>query len=99
MTKLQKYDTDSEILETKSRLEYVKDFHDAGVEAYPSLSTPDLLRADFTHQNVNLLPLSGISNQTTVLCGGFDGPIVYESDAHGFNNPTDYSLQKISLMD
>ena len=94
ITKLSKNGTGSEHLETGSRLGTVRDLQEIGIQAVPSLSTPDLLGENFRNKDATLLPLAGISNQTTVLCNGFDGPIMYNSDRHGFNNPTDYWHQK-----
>ena len=79
----------------RSRGQVVSDLRDAGIAAVPRLVPARLLeemrdgtyRSRILSKGRELLPLSGLSNRTTVLCNETGRWAIYESDEHGFRNP------------
>lgn len=68
----------------RSLLEVVRDLRAEEVPALPYLIGSFALDEDLEPP---LLPISGVSTTTTVLCNESGAYTVYESDEHGFNNP------------
>jgi len=67
----------------RSRLEFYQDRRKINKDVVLSV-TPNLL---LTEKNLNLYPLSGISNRETVMCNENGYYSIYNSDRYGFNNP------------
>jgi hypothetical protein len=72
----------------RSSTEVVRDLRAGGVQAYPYAFIGDLGSTGFELNGTDVFPLAGISRTTTVLCNEVGEPVVYESDEHGFNNPS-----------
>jgi hypothetical protein len=82
--------------DARSRMERVRALRAEGVEAVPRVVPSALretspegeLRSQVAVDGRELLPLSGISRRTTVLCNETGEYAIYQSDEHGFRNPT-----------
>ena len=82
--------------DARTRLEVVQELRARGVRAYPDVFPAVLFTAGseytiksiFQSQLGEFLPLGGIANATTVFCNESGEYIVYESDEHGFHNPS-----------
>ena len=70
-------------LDKRSRLEFYKDRSKINKDIVLSV-TPNMLTAE---KNLNLYPLSGISNRETIMCNENGYYSIYNSDRYGFNNP------------
>ena len=81
--------------DTRSRLEVVLDFEKRGVKAVPVVVPNALLQKPgnvsrhsvIRINDVEVLPVAGISNVFTVNCNENGAYATYLSDEHGFNNP------------
>jgi hypothetical protein len=72
----------------RSKFEVINAFNAIGIRAVPTI-TPRLwaeLNAPRA-LDMQLIPLSGLSQRTTVFCNEGGEFATYESDEHGFNNP------------
>ena len=70
-------------LDSKSRFDYFKEElkKDKNIKlAYGSTEF-------YNYQNLDILPLSGISNSKTIMCNELGFFSIYNSDRYGFNNP------------
>jgi hypothetical protein len=67
----------------RSKLEIYNDLKKTENNIFPSVHPI----FHMSEQNENLLPLSGISNSTTIVCNENGYYQIYESDRYGFNNP------------
>ena len=82
--------------DARSRMAVVDDLRARGIEAVPRLvpsrlleeSPEGRLRSRISLGGRELLPLSGISRRSTVLCSETGQYAIYPSDEHGFRNPT-----------
>lgn len=76
--------------DSRRPLEVIADLRKQGVDAYPIIPAASFLRG-----NSLLFPLNaGISHKTTVLCNESGEYAIYESDEHGFNNPSGIFAQE-----
>lgn len=75
----------------RSRLDVLEDLETEGRQAVPATSPKYILR---DLDNWPVLPLGAISRSTTVYCNETGEFVVYESDEHGFRNPTDLWASK-----
>ena len=82
--------------DTRGKWEVVRDLRAEGVDAYPAVFAPYLLRTGFdgalhsplTLDGDEVLPLlGGVPGARTVLCNESGAYVTYDSDAFGFNNP------------
>lgn len=73
--------------DTRDKLTVLKQLRASGLNAYPSL-VPDQYLSTFNQNNQKLFPFGGISNSTTVYCNENGYWSIYDSDEHGFNNPS-----------
>ena len=75
--------------DSRTRYQAYLDFVEEGNDIYPSLSAAQFLGENGPERDANkLLPLAGISKKTTLFCNESGEYITYQSDEHGFNNPT-----------
>jgi hypothetical protein len=82
--------------DTRTQLQVVRDLRLKGVNAVPAVyplgffaRQPDgTLKSQITIHNVEVLPLSGSSKRLTVFCNEAGQWITYQSDEHGFHNPS-----------
>ena len=72
--------------DARSGAQVLEDFRRAGKDAWPAMSSGDLLRGE---EEPTLLPLGGISGVLTVACNEIGVPLIYPSDGRGFLNPPD----------
>lgn len=80
----------------RTKLEVVTDLRKQNIEAVPTIvpagllkEQPDgTLKSRITIDGAEVLPLGGISNRVTVQCNETGEYTIYDSDEHGFNNPT-----------
>lgn len=75
----------------RSRLDVVEDLETERRPAVPAASPKYILR---DLDNWPVLPLGAISRSTTIYCNETGEFVVYESDEHGFRNPTDLWTSK-----
>jgi hypothetical protein len=76
-------------------IEVLTDLQARGVDAVPTVYPADFLdqqpggslRSVIRIKNEEVLPLSGISNKSSVLCNENGAYTIYQSDEHGFHNP------------
>lgn len=74
----------------------VTDIRAGGGRAYPAVFPAYLMQTDLDGalhspivvDGVEVLPLGGVAATPTVLCNESGEHVIYESDEHGFNNPT-----------
>ena len=82
--------------DTRYKYQVVTDLQRQGVLAVPNVNpalflsraSDGKLRSRITINSTETLPLSGIANELTVYCNENGDFVMYESDEHGFNNPT-----------
>ncbi|MBW2420448.1 MAG: hypothetical protein JRH19_18040 [Deltaproteobacteria bacterium] len=82
--------------DARSRMALVRELRARGIAAVPRIvpaalreeSPEGVLRSRVSIGGRELLPLSGISRRPTVLCNESGQYAVYDSDEHGFRNPT-----------
>ena len=82
--------------DTRSKLEVIADLRRKGIDAYPGIpprwlldkSADGSLKSALIINSAEVLPLGGISNKVTVFCNENGDYTIYESDEHGFHNPT-----------
>jgi hypothetical protein len=72
----------------RSAMQYTRDLRFDGVQAYPTTFIGSLGPTGFQLDGADVFPLAGISQVPTALCNDWNELIVYDSDEHGFNNPT-----------
>jgi lysophospholipase L1-like esterase len=85
----------------RTKLEVIKDLNIQGVDAVPSVYGSRLSRViGTTREELNhLLPLSGVSNKTTVESNESGKYLIYKSDRHGFNNPdSQWDVQSLDWL-
>ena len=78
---------DSNTDDPRDKFTVLTEIREQGRNAYPSL-IPDQYLPEFDLDQQELFPLGGISNSTTVFCNENGYWSIYESDEHGFNNPS-----------
>lgn len=66
----------------------VQEYRDRGFDTYPIIFPRWHLRHSATSNGDRFFPLAGISNRHTLFCNESGEWVVYQSDEHGFNNPT-----------
>ncbi|MBT5398957.1 hypothetical protein HOL24_00285 [bacterium] len=70
--------------DVRTKYQVVNDYKGAAVPAvFPSM----FLDSNLMHGDMEVLPLAGIANKTTVYCNESGDYSIYESDRYGFNNP------------
>ena len=70
----------------RSKLEVIESLIENGIDAVPTFNPSKLaLNGD----EIDLYPLSGVSNKTTVYNNESGKYLIYKSDRYGFNNPDD----------
>ena len=82
--------------DNRTLLEAVNGFRQNGADAVPTIAPRDLLkphddgtlRSVINNSGTEVLPLGGISNKLTIFCNETGKYITYDSDEHGFHNPT-----------
>ena len=82
-------------LDTRSKLDVVKDLERQQIRAAPNIFPRSLLkkqadgpvRSVLSVNGAETLPLGGIANRTTVFCNENGQYVIYQSDDHGFHNP------------
>jgi hypothetical protein len=82
--------------DTRSKMEVVDDLRREGHDAVPALFPQGFFatQEDGTQKSIlsfngaESLPLAGISNRLTVVCNESGQYVNYQSDEHGFNNPS-----------
>lgn len=73
----------------RSTVEVIRDLRAQGRDAYPPVSPGVFPDSDGIEvNNVKFFPLGGVSKAATAFCNEAGEWIVYDSDEHGFNNPT-----------
>ncbi|RKZ48875.1 MAG: hypothetical protein DRR16_25600 [Candidatus Parabeggiatoa sp. nov. 3] len=85
--------------DTRTKQEVIDDLKKRSVDAvpfvYPSLHVSS---NGLEIEGQRIFPLGGISQKTTVLCNENGEWAIYESDEHGFNNPTGLFEEGIDLL-
>ncbi len=75
--------------DTRKAREVIKDMKKGGVDAVRVFAPTFLVEFNgLEREGKRIFPLSGLSRKTTVLCNENGEWAIYESDEHGFNNPT-----------
>jgi hypothetical protein len=75
--------------DSRTRYQAYLDLVEEGIDIYPSLSVAQFLGENGQESNGSrILPLAGISKKTTLFCNESGEYVTYQSDEHGFNNPT-----------
>jgi hypothetical protein len=84
--------------DARTRYQAYLDFVEEGSDIYPSLSAAQFLGENGQESDENrILPLAGISKKTTLFCNESGEYVIYQSDEHGFNNPT--GLYRVGPID
>ncbi len=72
----------------------IADLRKQGIEAVPQVvlpvrleKQPDNRKSSTNTRTVEIMPLGGIANKTTVACNQSGQYLTYETDEHGFHNP------------
>jgi hypothetical protein len=81
-------------IDIRDRHEVIADLRKQGVEAVPQVVLPVLFekrsdnrKSTTNTRTVEIMPLGGIANKTTVACNQSGQYLTYETDEHGFHNP------------
>jgi hypothetical protein len=81
-------------IDIRDRHEVIADLRKQGIEAVSQVALPvrfekqpDSRKASTNNPGVEIMPLGGIANKTTVACNQSGQYLVYETDEHGFHNP------------
>jgi len=75
--------------DSRSILEVSQELHDQGIDAFPFFHPASIFSTnDLEVRGKKIIPLGGVSHKSTVLCNETGEWIIYQSDEHGFNNPT-----------
>jgi len=81
-------------IDIRDRHEVIADLRKQGVEAIPQVvlpvrleRRPDNRKSSTNTRTVEIMPLGGIANKTTVACNQSGQYLTYETDEHGFHNP------------
>jgi hypothetical protein len=92
----------------RGKLEVIDDLYKKGISAVPVVAPVNVLREqpeDGTRRSainlngIEVLPLGGISNTTTVYCNETGQYVIYQSDEHGFHNPKRlWSSTRVDIM-
>ncbi len=83
----------------RTQLQVVRDARSQGIDAFPLVSPQEFLPAGlFSQSGKPLLPLSGISQVTTVWCNEGGQYFTYRSDQHGFNNPPEAWIEAPQIL-
>ena len=81
--------------DTRTPIQMIRDLESKGIDI--SIYPPIMVTEEAQHDS--LTPLSGISNQLTLLCNESGEYTFYKSDEHGFNNPLGiWSQDEIDLV-
>jgi PAS domain S-box-containing protein len=84
-------------IDTRGGFEVIADLRKGGIDAVPIITPSNHLFVDQPDGSIKsainihgneVLPFGGISNKVTVLCNESGEWITYQSDAHGFQNPS-----------
>jgi len=108
--RLKKSVQDESTFDRRDKLQVIADLAKQGIESYPAvfphavltMENPDLpnrfLRA-LDHNDVEILPLGGVSNVETVFCNESGEYAIYKSGEYGFHNPSDvWSNQQLDIV-
>jgi hypothetical protein len=81
-------------IDIRDRHEVIADLRNQGIEAVPQVhlpvrleKQPDSRKPSANSRTVEMMPLGGIANKTTVACNQSGQYLTYETDEHGFHNP------------
>ena len=75
--------------DTRSKQEIIQEMKEQGVDIFPSFYTHLIIPKNGLEINgERIFPLSGVSLKNTVLCNESGKWVNYNSDEHGFNNPS-----------
>jgi hypothetical protein len=81
-------------IDIRDRHEVIADLRKQGIEAVPQVvlpvrleRRPDNRKSTTNTRTVEITPLGGIANRTTVACNQSGQYLTYETDEHGFHNP------------
>tara|TARA_B100001123_G_C15272127_1_gene1010720 strand:- start:597 stop:1955 length:1359 start_codon:yes stop_codon:yes gene_type:complete len=75
-------------LNEKTKYDVIQDLKiNQGLNAVPSIFPSALLKKNWINEDVDIFPLGGVSNATTVFCKEGNEFSIYKSDRYGFNNP------------
>ncbi len=82
--------------DVRSRLSVIMDLRRDGRDAWPSIPATaldqdgplDSSRAALTIEGISVMPLGGIANKLTVYCNENGTYTIYDTDEHGFHNPS-----------
>jgi hypothetical protein len=80
-------------IDTRDDLEVIADFRSRGIEAVPQVVLPTFARENGATKSaiwidgVEVMPLSGVADKTTVVCNQNGQYLTYKSDERGFHNP------------
>ncbi len=78
------------VIDTRTRLEVVKQLRSEGINAYPTIPPSDYIfkvRSRAAIDDEIIVPFGGLSNKLTVGSNESGKFCIYESDENGFNNP------------
>jgi hypothetical protein len=86
--------------DSRTPLQVVADLQTQGLAAVPVVYPFELVGANgWPAPGRRLLPLAGISRQTTVFCNECGDYTIYQADEHGFNNPPGlWSPQPLDIL-
>ena len=86
-------------VDSRNKFQITMDLRKRGINAYPHIFPFRKIDSDGMDYNGNkVYPLGAIANSTTVFCNGGSGPVIYETDEHGFRNPKgQYVIDSLDL--
>ena len=87
-------------VDSRSKFQITMDLRKNDIKAYPHVFPFSHIGTDgLDYKGTKLYPLGAISNSTTIFCNEEIGPVIYETDEHGFRNPKGQYDLKVGSLD
>lgn len=84
--------------DTRTKMEVLKDMKEKGIDIIPAFFPNLVIKSNGLETNgKTFFPLGGVSQKTTLLCNESGEWVIFDSDEHGFNNPTGIFENKIDI--
>ncbi len=84
--------------DTRTKMEVFKEMKEKGIDMVPTFLPYILIEDNGLEKNGHkIYPLGGVSKKTTLLCNESGEWVSFDSDEHGFNNPTGIFENKIDI--
>jgi hypothetical protein len=86
--------------DTRAKPEIIKELKEQGMNTFPSFYPSLIISTNGLEiKRKRIFPLGGVSRKTTVYCNESGQWSIYESDEHGFNNPTGvFEFKEINMV-